>query len=241
MKMKMLLHNQSNNCKEVKCIKSNEKSLPKPFVPKLIVWCIGTSSKRAAHLVAAKRKDDENGSRKRSRVTSAGFDFEVVTSDGSTSGIIFKRFSWNPRKPLFDDKEIAKAKLNVMTTTAQVALTATAVKANGAIEQTTNRPGSTNLDLINKSEHTDTSKSKCQTRRLSSSPSEKGKFFWKPNAGAIKLTGISRTVQAARAVASLAEEVNPGSSSIDSSRKYDEDPVVKIKLSEIVCKWKALA
>ena len=64
-----------------------------------------------------------------------------------------------------------------MTTTAHEALTATAVKANRAIEQAANGPGSTNLDVINRAKHTNMSKMKCQTRRLSSSPSEKGKFF----------------------------------------------------------------
>lgn len=43
----------------------------------------------------------------------------------------------------------------------------------------------------------------------------------------MKLTGMSNTWQAASAVASRALDVNPGSSSMDSSRKYDEQPVIE--------------
>ena len=45
-------------------------------------------------------------------------------------------------------------------------------------------------------------------------------FFWNPNAGAMKLTGIPSTSQSASMTAVVSGEVRPGSSSMESSRRY---------------------
>ena len=47
-----------------------------------------------------------------------------------------------------------------------------------------------------------------------------GMFFWKPKAGAMKLIGMSMASQSASMMAVVSGVVRPGSSSIDSSRRY---------------------
>ena len=44
-------------------------------------------------------------------------------------------------------------------------------------------------------------------------------FFWKPNAGAMKLTGMPSTSHSASITAVVSGVVSPGSSSMDSSRR----------------------
>jgi len=46
-----------------------------------------------------------------------------------------------------------------------------------------------------------------------------GQFFWKPNAGAMKLTGISMASHRASMIAVVSGVVRPGSSSMESSRR----------------------
>jgi hypothetical protein len=46
-----------------------------------------------------------------------------------------------------------------------------------------------------------------------------GMFFWKPKAGATKLTGMPSTSQSASMMAVVSAVVRPGNSSIDSSRR----------------------